>query len=108
MALEALVNRGHSLQALLHDYPIDLVLNLHRAAMENQKMELKGQVLGFSVAVMNALDSSLNRGKGRVLKNWIKAMEVPGNERDGKGRSSASLSPQALAFFRGLPQTKKE
>jgi hypothetical protein len=94
---------------LLHDYPIDLVLNLHRSALENQKAELKGRVLGFSVAVMNALDASFGGGKARVLETWLKAMDAAGKDQGGgRPRRTSSLSPGAMAFFKGLPRTRKE
>jgi hypothetical protein len=104
--LEVLASRGHDLSALLHDYPMDLVLNLHRAAMENRKEELKGRVLGLAVAVMNALDAAFNQGRGKILENWLKAVDNP--EESRKRESSRRLSPGALAFFSGLPRSRKD
>jgi hypothetical protein len=92
-----LVSRGHDLQALLHDYPIDLVLNLHRATMENRKEELKGRVLGLSVAVMNALDAAFNKGQGKILESWLKALDSPENIRvRDRSRRPSSLSQSGL------------
>ncbi|MEW6657244.1 MAG: hypothetical protein AB1424_01160 [Thermodesulfobacteriota bacterium] len=107
-ALEVLISRGHSLENLLHEYPIDLVLNLHRAALENRKTELKGKVLGLSIAVMNALDTALIGGKGRVLETWLKAMDAPGDA-GGEDRlhRHSTLSAGALAFFGGRPVVRK-
>lgn len=103
-----MTSRGHSLQALLHDYPIDLVLNLHRAALENRKAELKGRVLGLSIAVMNALDMAFGGGKGKILENWLKAVDAPTDDRKaGRSRRRSSLSPGALAFFGNLPVVRK-
>ncbi len=102
-----LISRGHSLENLLHEYPIDLVLNLHRAVLENRKTELKGQVLGLSVAVMNAVDLALGGGKGRILENWLKAVDVPKDERKAGGSRRSSLSPKTLAFFGGRPVVGK-
>ncbi len=94
---------------MLHDYPIDLVLNLHRAALENRKEELKGSVLGLSVAVMNAMDAAFNKGQGKILENWLKALDSPEKIREqDRSRRPASLSPGAMAFFMGLPRTKKD
>ena len=84
------------------------MLNLHRAATENQKAELKGRVLGFSIAVMNALDTAFGGGKGKILDNWLKAIDRPGNNQDGKPGQRPSLSPSTKAFFSGAPiKTKK-
>jgi hypothetical protein len=103
-----LVSRGHSLENLLHEYPIDLVLNLQRAALKNRQLELEGRVLGLSVAVMNALDSAFNGGKGRILETWLKALGASGDG-DSKEtpRRRASLSPGARAFFGGRPVVVK-
>jgi hypothetical protein len=102
------VHRGHSLENLLHEYPIDLVLNLHRAALKNRQLELEGRVLGLSVAVMNALDAAFTGGKGRILETWLKVLDAP---RDGDGKESPkrrpSLSPGARAFFGGRPVVLK-
>ncbi len=101
-----MISRGHSLQALLHEYPIDLVLNLHRAALENRKAELKGKVLGLSIAVINALDLAFGGGKGKILEKWFKAVDSSDGKRDRPQRCS-SLSPKALAFFGGRPVVRK-
>ncbi len=71
-------------------------------------MELKGQVLGFTVAVMNALDLGFG-GKGNILGKWLNAMDAPMDDREATcSRRQSSLSPGAMAFFMGLPQTKKD
>jgi hypothetical protein len=87
---------------------MDLVLNLHRAAVENRKEELKGRVLGLSVAVTNALDAAFNRGRGKILEKWLQAVDNPENNRKREGSRRSSLSPGTLAFFRGLPQSQKD
>ncbi|MFA5111744.1 MAG: hypothetical protein WC443_10090 [Desulfobaccales bacterium] len=75
--------------------------------MENQKTELKGRVLGFSVTVANALDAAFGGGKGKILENWLKVMDDLGKpERSGTNRSS--LSPGAKAFFGGAPVVSKK
>lgn len=86
---------------------MDLVVNLHRAAMENQKAELQGRVLGFSVAVMNALDMAFGGGKGKILEKWLKAMDDPGKAEAG-GAKRPTISPGAQAFFSGLPVVIKK
>ena len=81
------------------------MLNLHRAATENRKEQIKVNVLGFSVAVMNALDLAFG-GEGKVLDNWLKAMDDPGDSREGR---RPALSPNTRAFFSGAPVvTQKE
>lgn len=76
------------------------MLNLHRAAMENRKEQIKFNVLGLSVAVMNALDAAFGGGKGKILESWLKAMDGPG---DSQKERRASLSPNTRAFFSGAP-----
>ena len=76
------------------------MLNLHRAAMENRKEQIKFNVLGLSVAVMNALDAAFGGGKGKILDNWLKAIDGPG---DSQKERRASLSPNTRAFFSGAP-----
>lgn len=97
------MSRGHDLQGLLHDYPIDLVANLHRAAMENRKEEIKAQVLGFSVAVLHGLDMALGGGKGKVLAGWLKTMDRPIEEASDKPSKRRPISEQTAAFFGGAP-----
>jgi hypothetical protein len=81
-----------------------LVLNLHRAAMENRKEQLKADAMGFSVAVMNALDAALGGGKGKILENWLKAMDAPKDDQAGdRPRRGSVLTPGAKAFFGGAP-----
>lgn len=101
-----MISRGHSLENLLHEYPIDLVLNLHRAALENRKAELKGKVLGLSIAVINALDLAFGGGKGKILEKWFKAVDSSDGKRD-RSRRCSSLSSKALAFFGGRPVVQK-
>jgi hypothetical protein len=89
---------------LLHEYPIDLVLQYYRAVLKNQKEELKVQVLGFSVAVMNALDLALGKGEGKILKNWLMALDgKPAVETAKKTGRQSTLSPDAIAFLSGMP-----
>jgi hypothetical protein len=103
-----LVRRGHNLQALLHEYPIDLVLNLQRAALRNRQLELEGRVLGLSVAVMNALDMAFNGGKGRILETWLKALDAHGAKGcNGCPKRRVGLSPGARTFFGGRPVVVK-
>ncbi len=102
-----MICRGHSLENLLHEYPIDLVLNLHRAALENRKAELKGRVLGLSIAVMDALDMALGGGKGKILETWLKAVDAPKDDRKAEGSRRSSPSPKTLAFFGGRPVVRK-
>jgi hypothetical protein len=85
------------------------VLNLHRAAIENRKDQIKANVLGLSVAVSNALDAFLG-GKGKMLENWLAAM---GDTRDDQAtqedRKNFTISPVTRAFFSGAPVvTQKE
>ncbi len=82
------------------------MLNLHRAALENRKAELKGKVLGLSIAVMNALDLAFGGGKEKILEKWLKAMDAKLEDRTGRTRRS-SLSPKALAFLGGRPVVRK-
>lgn len=82
------------------------MLNLHWAAMENRKEQIKADVLGLSVAVMSALDAAFGGGKGKILENWLKAMDGPGDSQKGR---RPSLSPNTRAFFSGAPVvTQKE
>ena len=97
------MSRGHDLQALLHDYPIDLVANLHRAAMENHKEEIKAQVLGFSVAVLHGLDMALGGGKGKILDSWLKGMDGPAEEAPDQPSKRSPISEKTAAFFEGAP-----
>jgi hypothetical protein len=75
--------------------------------MENRKDDLKSRVLGFSVAVMNALDLAFGDSKGKILENWLKAMDGPGEKQGGKAPTRSTLSPGAKAFFLGMPQRAK-
>lgn len=104
--MEVLVSRGHSLPALLHDYPIDLVLNLHRAAMENRyeevKAGLKMQAIALNIAVINALDVTLGNGKGKVLESWLMAVDGPQDGQEAPARKSY-IPPGTRKFFEGAP-----
>lgn len=84
------------------------MLNLHRAALENRKAELKGRVLGLSIAVMNGLDMAFGGGKGKILENWLKVVDSSEGSRErDRTRRRISLSPGALAFFSNLPVVRK-
>lgn len=84
------------------------MLNLHRAARENRKRELQANVMGLSVAVMHALDAAFGGGKGKILENWLKAIDGPGDVREGSSQRCSSLSPGARAFFSGAPVVTKK
>ena len=74
--------------------------------MENRKEQIKVNVLGFSVAVMNALDTAFGGGKGKILDNWLKAIDGPGESREER---RPPLSPNTRAFFSSAPVvTQKE
>ncbi|MDD3492351.1 MAG: hypothetical protein PHZ19_02490 [Candidatus Thermoplasmatota archaeon] len=85
-----MTSRGHRLDALLHEYPIELVLNLYRAALENRKVELKSAALGMSVAVVNALEVARGTGGANVLERWCQAV-------DGKGEAKSEAKPKPLS-----------
>jgi hypothetical protein len=87
---------------------VDLVLNLHRAALENRKRELQARVMGFSVAVMHALDAAFGGGRGKILEKWVKAIDGPGEAREDGSLPGSSLSPGARAFFSGAPVVSKK
>jgi hypothetical protein len=88
---------------------MDLVANLYRAAMENRRDEIKAEVLGLTVAVTNAIDVTIGGGKGNILNDWFKAMDDPGRERLQEPKPKRSkLSPDAIAFFSGLPTKPKK
>jgi hypothetical protein len=87
---------------------VDLVLNLHRAALENRKTELQARVMGLSVAVMHALDAAFGGGKGKILEKWVKAINGPGEVGEGGSLRGPSLSPGARAFFSGAPVVSKK
>lgn len=97
-----MVSRGHNLQDVLHDYPIDLVWSLYRAALENQDNQLKAEILGFSVALMNALDAGFNSGKGKILANYLDKS----HQESFRTEQRTVISPRAFSFFQKLP--KKE
>jgi hypothetical protein len=87
---------------------VDLVLNLHRAALQNRKTELQARTMGLSVAVMHALDAAFGGGRGKILEKWVKAMDGPGEAGEGGSLRGVSLSPGARAFFGGAPVVTKK
>lgn len=100
----------------MHEYPIDLVLNLHRAALENWKVDLeirtrlrKTELINQIYGVAAVLTAAIS-GKGEHLQNWLKAMADPDmetKEPEKTSRRKSKLSPAAIAFFSGLPQKTK-
>lgn len=107
-ALQAL-SKSHRLYDLLHEYPMDLVVNLYRAEMENRRDDLKAEVLGLTVAVTNAIDVTIGSGKGNVLNAWLKSMDTSGEDRPHMAKPKRTkLSPEAIAFFSGLPMKPKK
>jgi hypothetical protein len=89
----------------LHEYPIDLVLNLYQAGLENQKAELKSLAVGQSIAVINALAVAFGDKEGKILANWLQALD--GEPEDGpeesKPRKGSRLSPKVAAYFGAAP-----
>lgn len=94
---------------MLYDYPIDLVLNLYRAAVANRqdelntrlafrKAELKALVLGVAAVLSAAV-----RGKGELLENWLQAMDTSGDSPEEPPRRPGSISPATRQFFGGAP-----
>ncbi|MDD2900823.1 MAG: hypothetical protein PHU44_00140 [Syntrophales bacterium] len=102
-----MISRGHSLNDLLDGYPVELLKNLHRAARENRRRTLVEATLGFSIAVVNALDLALASGRGRVLETWLRSMEE--GEKSESSRSGKRLmTPRALQWFQNLPVSKRD
>lgn len=103
-----MISRGHDLHKLLHGYPIDLVWMFYRAAVENQEAKLKAEILGHSIALMNALDTGFNGGKAKILENYLSSSGKTAT--DIKTPKSIIqqpiMSPRAHNFFQKLP--KKE
>jgi hypothetical protein len=102
---------------LLWEYPIDLVFNLYQAEIENRQDELKaemiGQTLAVSQAIGDALDLVLNKGKGEILKHWLKSLDTrteaqPGETAPAPKPKRSKLSQDAIAFFSGLPVKPKK
>jgi len=91
-----LVRRGHSLQALLHDYPMDLVLNLLRAAEQNIRKEVLDQVEAVSLGIRDAIDPKAGL-LGKLRQVLLNPGAVPQPE------APAKISPRAMAWMQGLP-----
>ncbi|MDD5640422.1 MAG: hypothetical protein PHX53_02150 [Syntrophales bacterium] len=102
-----MISRGHSLNDLLDCYPVELLKNLHRAARENKKRTLIEATLGFSVAVVNALDLALAGGKAKVLETWLKGMEEA-EQKDSSRPGKRLMSSRALHWFQNLPVSKRD
>lgn len=92
---------------LLDGYPVELLKNLYRAARENRRRTMIEATLGFSVAVVNALDLALGGGKARVMETWLKSMEE-GEEKESSRQRKRLMSSRALDWLRNLPVSKRE
>ena len=69
-----MVARGHKLNDLLCVYPISTLNDLTTAARENYRDAQVAQTNGVLSAVMQSLDSSFNKGKGKIMKKYMDQM----------------------------------
>ena len=66
--------RGHKLHDLLCVYPISTLNDLTSAARENDRDAHVTNTNGVLAAVMQALDSAFNKGRGKVMKKFMDRM----------------------------------
>ena len=66
--------RGHKLHDLLCVYPISTLNDLTTAARENHRDDHVASTKGVLSAVMQSLDSALNKGKGKIMKKYMDRM----------------------------------
>jgi len=69
-----MVARGHSLHDLLCTYPISTLNDLVKAARHNERDNYVMNANGVLAAVMHSLDSAFNKGKNKIMKNYMNKM----------------------------------
>jgi hypothetical protein len=111
--LDFLIKRGHTWENLIDGYPVSLVKNLFKAGRENDNLLHLELVTGMSIAVTNAIDLTFNKGKGKVLDGYIKALikankKLEDEEQKVIESKGVQMSRSALAFFNALPRKEEE
>ena len=69
-----MVCRGHRLETLLNDYPISTLRDMIKGAAHNHREEVAITTQGTATAVLHGLDCGFNKGKGKVLQKFMKAL----------------------------------
>lgn len=108
-----LVRGGHRWEDLIDVYSVGLVQNLHRAGREQDRIEHIQLVTGFSMAVTDAIDITFSKGKGKVLKEYTKAIlkakekETEQIEEHVEGKpKGVKVGKSVMALFSSLPKVE--
>ena len=101
--IEYLIRKNHRWEDIIDGYSINTVRNFFKAGRENDKIDHIQLVSGLSLAVINALDVSLNKGKAKVLETYFKSMEKE-KLKKVSGPKGTIVGKSAMAFFNSLPK----
>jgi hypothetical protein len=69
-----MVARGHCLETLLNEYPISTLRDMMKAAAHNHRENMAVHTQGTSTAVLHGMDCGFNKGKGKILQKFMKAL----------------------------------
>jgi hypothetical protein len=100
--IDYLVGRGHDYHNLLDVYPVILVRHFVKVAHENHRLELAQMVTGLSTAISHNIDLAFNKGKGKVLENFMKQLfgdQFDDGTKSEGGKKEPVVSDAVLDFF---------
>jgi hypothetical protein len=93
-----MVCRGHRLETLLNDYPISTLTAMMKAASHNRREEIAIETQGVATAVLHGLDCGFNKGKGKVLTKFMKALlKKPADPK--KSKDMAGVEDQLFSLL---------
>jgi hypothetical protein len=100
--IELLASRGHSLKALLDEYPISTVLALSKAAQVNRTYDLMSSANSIAVGAVHAIEAGFSGKQPKALRGYIDRLNRQVKKIQAKGQGTKD---DAQALFSGFAGT---
>lgn len=105
--VETLVSRGHSLQAVLSEYPISTVTALSKAAQINRIYDMMAAANGAAVGAIHAIEAGFSGKQPRALRSHIDNLQRQIKSIKSSGQGSQEDAKALLAGFTGTAVMEK-
>ena len=105
--VELLASRGHSLRALLDEYPISTVLALSKAAQVNRTYDLMNSANAAAVGAVHAIEAGFSGKQPKVLRTFIDRLTRQVKKIQSKGQGQKQDAQALLAGFGGTAVMEK-
>lgn len=105
--IELLASRGHSLRALLDEYPISTVLALSKSAQVNRMYDLMSNANAVAVGAVHAVEAGFSGKQPKVLRSYMDRMTRQVKKIQSKGQGHVDDAQALFAGFTGTAVMEK-